>query len=85
MTNAYVDNCRLCNESSIRILNEVSELLSKVPNFCVQPALDKSFKDRLDHNLDNFSYWYHWFKKMKLTEDSLKIPFGRNTITLPPR
>jgi uncharacterized protein YaaR (DUF327 family) len=78
-----VDNHRLSNESSISIPSGVSELLSKGPNFRVQPALDNRFKDRLDHNLDNFSYRYRWSKKTKTSVDSIKIPFGRNTVMLP--
>lgn len=84
MDNLYVDNYQLNNESNITILADVSELLSKRQNFRFQPSLDNHFKDRLDHNLFNFSYRYRWYNKMKVTDGGINIPFRHNTVTLPP-
>ena len=82
--NLSLKNYQLSNESNISIPTDVSELLSKGPNFRVQPALDNRFKDRLELNLDVFSYRLRWSNKINHVEDKIKIPFSHNTVTIPP-
>lgn len=75
------------NESRIIIPTEVSELFEKGPNFGFNLRSIVFFKDLLDHNWDYFLYHFRWFNKTKATEDicSLKVPFGRNAVTLTPK
>lgn len=81
-----VNSKQLSNESNINIPHDVSELLSKGPNFRVQPALDNRFIDRFESDLDTFFYRMRWAHTVKFTQDHSrpKIPFGRNTVTMPP-
>ena len=68
----------------MNIPHDIADLLSKGPNFRVQLALNNRFRERLDLNLDTFSYRLRWSRKCKAS-DITKIPFGRNTVTLPPK
>jgi len=80
-----VNSKQLSNETNITIPSDVSELLSKGPNFRVQPALDNRFIDRFENNLDTFFYRMRWAHKADFTDNQVMIPFGRNTVTMPPK
>ena len=74
------------NESDVRLPHFFENILGKGPKFRAPHVLNGRFDDEIKMQLEKFTYKLRWNHKMKNepVSDSRKIPFTRNTVTLPP-
>ena len=77
--------CKFTNESKCILPNYVENVLEKGPKFRAPHPLNDNFIEKTKLQLEMFTYKLRWSEKMagSATADN-KIPFKRNTVTLPP-
>ena len=78
---------KFINEARVSVPEPVAKLLEKGPNFRVPPKLNKRLYENIDLSLEVLTYRLRWFEALKNVPESnhRKIPFPKNSVSLPPK